>query len=78
MMAFKVFLASFGVWLKGVVVDFMFTVLERASSMPEYEMIEEAAQAPKHDSAIRRAKKAIKNSKLWEKLQEEKQQHMAS
>ncbi|UZJ39163.1 hypothetical protein OO185_04315 [Prosthecochloris sp. SCSIO W1102] len=78
MMVFKVFLAAFGVWLKGVVVDFMFTVLERASSMPEYEMIEEAGQAPKHDSAIRRVKKAIKNSKLWEKLQEEKQQHMAS
>jgi hypothetical protein len=78
MMAFKVFFAAFGVWLKGVVVDFMFTVLERASSMPEYEMIEEAGQSPKHDSAIRRAKKAIRNSKLWEKLQEEKQQHMAS
>ena len=78
MVTLKVFLAAFGVWLKGVVVDFLFTVLERVSAMPEYEPIEEVGQVAEQDSAMRRAKKAIRNSQLWEKLQEEKQQNMAS
>lgn len=78
MAALKVFLATFGVWLKGTAVDFLLAFLERMSAMPEYEPIEEIGRTPEHDSAIRRAKKAIRNSRLWKKLQEEKQQHMAS
>lgn len=78
MVTLNVFLAAFGMWLKGVVVDFLFTVLERASAMPEYEPIEEVGQVAEQDSAMRRAKKAIRNSRLWKKLQEEKQQNVAS
>lgn len=78
MVTLKVFLAAFGVWLKGVMVDFLFTVLERVSTVQEYEPIEEVGQVPEQDSAMRRAKKAIRSSQLWEKLQEEKQQNMAS
>lgn len=78
MVTLKVFLAAFGVWLKGVMVDFLFTVLERVSTVQEYEPIEEVGQVPEQDSAMRRAKKAIRNSRLWEKLQEKKQQNMAS
>ena len=73
MVTLKVFFTAFGVWLKGVVVDFLFTVLERVSAMPEYEPIEEVGQVAEQDSAMRWAKKAIRNSRLWKKLQEEKQ-----
>ncbi|MCG8341365.1 MAG: hypothetical protein MI684_00805 [Chlorobiales bacterium] len=78
MVTLKVFLTAFGVWLRGIVVDFLFTVLERVSAMQEYEPIEEIGRTPEQDSAMRRAKKAIRNSRLWEKLQEERQQNMAS
>ena len=78
MIALKVFLAAFGLWLRGVAVDFLLRFLERISSMPEYEPIEDIGQTPEQDSAMRRAKKAIRNSRLWKKLQEEKQREMGA